>query len=323
MRGKIFFLSLISSATFAGTMGDTCSQLNITTACNLPNYMFSAEAVYLRPGFNITPKVSEQNGNATANKIITPGWGWGAYLEGAMYFEGASDLDLNMYIYDYITKSTATILVSNSTSAGTTGFFGTAYSNNKTVWIPINGEFGKTIDLPPRTKVRLHAGAQYLYLSSADNVNYVVPGFPDATYPQKSGIIDRFNAGGPRIGAQFSHDFNWLTGYINGAAALLIGVNNNDDTFVIPRFYTSNATKKVKINTTIMSPEVESKIGVRKGFTYQQNNFAFDIGYLWINYFNVLPNVNPVDTGSLSNIKANGSGINFNGLYFGLHWLGY
>lgn len=300
----IFVLPCIS---IAGTMGTTCTKENVTLPCASTAWSFSGEALYLKPAYNqsfgfladtaiASTGSGSQSIEVARSNDLQANWGWGYKLQAQYYLSTGNDLSINWYHFNnsgthtYTPGDTPTELGSRTYTLSPT-------------WNAVNLEFGQAVDFNQFKNMRLYFGVQFdeiktnLYdagISSNANVGY------EYNYM-------KYRGAGPRAGLNLAYDiYKGLAIYGDAAAAILGGENdlNYGETFGAQNFVTGSKFSIV--------PELEVKAGLKYDYAFDLNHVTFDIGYMFVDYFNSLV-VN--DDGDESNFALNG-------LYFGLKWRG-
>ncbi len=94
----------LSSASFAGTMGETCVKEGVTLPCESKAWDIGIQALYLQTGFNDLGGnyigAVQDEGETRTLVDATPDWGWGFNLEGSYHFDAGKDLILSWYHLD-------------------------------------------------------------------------------------------------------------------------------------------------------------------------------------------------------------------------------
>lgn len=286
-KTAVAVLALGSSTVFAGTMGTVpvCAPGNVSVPCEKNAWAFGVQALYLRHAsqeYVSSTTVNDPNlGTVKTYDEYNQKWGWGFKLEGAYHHGTGNDINLNWSHY-------------NKTSNGT-------ITNNAAIsiepkWDAVNLEFGQHVDFAETKNIRFHAGAQYVRINNT-LVNDVA-----------GTIAHKLDGFGPRLGADMAADLgNGLSVYGNGATSIMIGnskfsqvaLDNNGDITGV------NTGSKKQI-----TPAVEAKLGVKYNYAMAQGDVALDVGYMWVNYFNALEDLNSSYDFALS------------GPYVGLKWVG-
>lgn len=332
-KTAVAVLALSSGAVFAGTMGPVCSAVNVTVPCETTAWGVGARALYLQS--------SVTSGVAQASKTISaagqsvdfgqnPKWGWGFMIEGSYLFGTGNDININWYHINNGRSRTVTgsrtvsddIFASQfpSITAGTSTTITSAGASISPQWDAVNIEFGQHVDFGENTNIRFHGGFEYARLAAKTSLSLVgsrvtTTGGTPATFNTYTSNNPTYNGFGPRLGADMGYDWgNGLGVYANGAAGLLAGSGKYST------IHTDNTTaRSVTTSGSVMTvvPELEGKLGVNYTYAMAQGDLTLDVGWMWINYFNVARSqtVTPAAT-------VDAGDIGFQGLYFGLKWLG-
>ncbi|MCH9764288.1 MAG: hypothetical protein K0U24_08735 [Gammaproteobacteria bacterium] len=313
-------LALSSSAVFAGTMGPVCSAVNVTVPCESTAWDLGARALYLQPvysGGNYNFAAVNNNGSyAEYNKS----WGWGFMVEGSYHFETGSDANLNWYHYSKSDQNSFTVANAGGIgiASSSTGFTGTSKTDPS--WDAVNLEFGQHVDFGEKKDIRFHGGVQYARIANTVTHSMTTTGIltlPNGRNIQAGGTATHsrkpaYNGFGPRVGTDM--DYTWGNGlgiYANGAAALLAGTSKVSSTMTDSSggSFTQSASK------TTIAPELEAKLGLKYDYAVAQGDLTLDLGWMWVNYWNVTQTIAP------NTVPSEGD-FGVQGLYFGLKWLG-
>jgi len=314
-KTAVAVLALSSSAVFAGTMGPVCSAVNVTVPCESTAWDVGARALYLQPAYSGGDYGYAAINNNGRDVEYNKNWGWGFMVEGSYHFETGSDVNLNWYHFDKSSNKSYTI--ANAGGVGfarsAAGFTGTSKTNPK--WDAINLEFGQHVDFGEKKDIRFHGGVQYariandvtLAATGTFSVGQAAPFTGTATYNRKP----TYNGFGPRVGADM--DYAWGNGlgvYANGAASLLAGSSKATSTLTIPGTQLTRCASKPTI-----APELEAKLGLKYDYAVAQGDLTLDVGWMWVNYWNVTQTLAP-------SRQVSEGDFGVQGLYFGLKWLG-
>lgn len=123
-----------------------------------------------------------------------------------------------------------------------------------------------------------------------------------------------YNGLGPRFGVDLRHHWqNGLHVYGNIAAAVLAGTGKYSKTFT----YDVGTVKVQNASSTLVVPEIDTKVGVTYIHALQKGQVVLDIGWMLFDYWNVL---NTADVANISEVET----TNFaaQGPYFGIKWTG-
>jgi hypothetical protein len=312
-------LALSSSAVFAGTMGPVCSAVNVTVPCESTAWDVGARALYLQPAYAMGDygyaAINDNGRYVEYNKS----WGWGFMVEGSYHFETGSDANLNWYHYGNSDKKSYSVANAGGIGAvrSSTGFTGTSKTDPK--WDAVNLEFGQHVDFGEKKDIRFHGGVQYARIANDVTLGMTttgimthhgaaVQGGGTATYKRKP----TYNGFGPRVGADMGYAWgNGLGVYANGAAALLAGTSKVSSTLTD----TAGASFAQSASKATIAPELEAKLGLKYDYAVAQGDLTLDLGWMWVNYWNVTQSIAPGSTPREGNFGVQG-------LYFGLKWLG-
>ncbi|WP_133129310.1 Lpg1974 family pore-forming outer membrane protein [Legionella yabuuchiae] len=298
-------LQCANLAVFAGTMGTVCTPDNVTVPCEATAWDFGAEALYLRPSYSGEFAFTSDRAITSTRDIENPvqtKWNWGFKLEGSYHFNKGNDINLNWYSYD------ATYRYSVDFGNDPTNLR-SSFLTIKPTWNAINLELGQRVDFIDHKNIRLHGGAQFAQLKTTVNNILTINGLTTDEYRLN---YMRYNGVGPRLGVDLLYGLTKIDGlsvYGNGAAAMLAGNIKFDE-------YSAILNKSTTGKRFGVVPEMEMKLGVKYDYTNSKGVLSLDVGYMFLNYFDVLRSDN--------NTVIQGSDTNFalNGPYFGLKWLG-
>lgn len=311
----VFVLSLSCIDLFAGTMGSVCETKHVTTLCEDTFWDFGARALFLTPSFSggdyryagvehVTGRYEDFNQKR----------GWGFYLEGSYHYNTGSDVSLNLY---HFAKSMKKIFDSDI------DFFRgreveLGISNIKPQWDALNLEFGQYVNFGENKHVRFHGGLQYARITIDERLfGSNLSGLHDDlnfNFQRKS----LYNGFGGRVGSDMTYDLGHDIGiYSNFAAAILAGYDK-------ARFLFEDNTEipfKLSASKPAIVPEVEAKLGIKYDYGMAMGDLTFDLAWMWFNYFNatqVIPSNFIIRTAPPTIAGSFG----YQGLFFGLHWLG-
>lgn len=342
-KTAVAVLAFGSSAVFAGTMGPVCAPGNVTVPCAHTAWDFGVQALYLQPTFAGFSQVGAQvNANGAESYVSgNPSYNWGFKLEGSYHFNTGNDVNLNWYHLGSAGKSGSLRTPANGGTTGSATFydtFGGTWAPNGNVsisgnanWDAVNLEFGQHVDFGEFTNVRFHGGLEYARVNAKANMNGQAvannPNVPSATVASQSlTTTSSYNGVGPRLGADMSYDWNNGLGvYANGAMAMLVGTSSFtlNNTNGLPGTITPGATTSTanlafstKGSATTINPALEGKLGATYTYAMAQGDLSLDLGWMWVNYFNVLQ-----DKGrKAADITTSDFGVQ--GPFVGLKWLG-
>jgi len=321
---------LLSQSLYAGTMG--------AVAEVLPSWEFSALALYAKPsfggnglgystfgnyGYDNFGNLVEVNGARNQIHTVNPDWGWGFQLEGAYHYRPSLDVDLNWY---HLHTQNQAYLPSGTLYAGSAANLYAGLLRIEPRWDAVNLELGQQLDLIPDIMTRLHVGVEFARIKNTFTNHPRL--LPTANPVFITEDATRFNGFGPRLGFDLARPFlNGFGIYAKAAGMLLVGTGKQSvrGYYNLPSF-TSNpfpnpySTGNYVQSNTLVIPGFEGKLGLTYDLHIGQNHFGLNVGYLWVDYLNVL--VSQVGAGVVSSAISTSVAANYNvnGLYFGARW---
>jgi hypothetical protein len=309
-------LALSSSAVFAGTMGPVCSAVNVTVPCESTAWDVGARALYLQPAYSGAGYGYSAVNNNGRSVEYNKNWGWGFMIEGSYHFETGSDANLNWYHFSKSSNKSYTVEKSGGLGIldAATGFSGTSKTDPK--WDAVNLEFGQHVDYGEKKNIRFHGGVQYARIGN--DVTLAGTGTftrsPSGAFTGTNTFNRKptYNGFGPRVGADM--DYAWGNGlgvYVNGAASLLAGSSKVTSTYTD----TTGAQLIQSASKATIAPELEAKLGLKYDYAVAQGDLTLDVGWMWVNYWNVTQTTAPATVPSEGDFGVQG-------LYFGMKWLG-
>jgi hypothetical protein len=323
-KTAVAVLAFGSSAVFAGTMGPVCTPGNVTVPCERSAWDFAGQALYLDPAFGGNDFIGATNNGTNTSYINNNKWSWGFKLEGSYHFNTGNDIDLNWYHWNRSSTRTP--------GTGYVDFMGNTYSpgvsgTSKPHWDAVNLEVGQHVDFSQMSSARFHVGVEYARIASSLNVTSLgtLPaGSTTATQVISAATSSvTYNGFGPRGGVDLDYNFgNGLSVYGNTAGTLLAGSNKFNGSFTTQNgtSYTSGGS------TTTVVPELEAKLGAMYTYAMAQGDLSLDIGWMWVNYFNVQEFGGPIFAANSTTLPSGSmfSEANFSvqGPYIGLKWVG-
>ena len=336
-KTAVAVLALSSGAVFAGTMGPVCSAVNVTVPCESTAWELGAQALYLQTNVGgdtngLSRTITTAPGES-ATLGQNPRYGWGFMVEGAYHFSTGNDVNLNWYHiangYSKNAVGSRTVSVDNFLAnplprvAGDSTTYQTIGGTIDPQWDAVNLEMGQHVDFGENKSIRFHGGVEYARLTGNATIStsgvYTDPNAPipvtNAAFSNKVSTNPSYNGFGPRLGSDMTYDWgNGLGFYANGAAALLAGSSKTSTTFAN---LTNGTSVRVNSSATIVVPELEAKLGATYSYAMAQGDLTFDIGWMWVNYFN------PIRSQG-HNLNDNGETGNFGleGPFVGLKWMG-
>ncbi|MDF1758184.1 MAG: Lpg1974 family pore-forming outer membrane protein [Legionellaceae bacterium] len=333
-KTAVAVLALSSGAVFAGTMGPVCSAVNVTVPCESTAWDLGAKALYLQPNVGglssgSSKNISSGNGNSI-DLGKNPKWGWGFMIEGSYHFNTGNDINLNWYHVGTnrsggfngsrsVTVPTTLNVVSPRNDTFSTVTLNSSSSKVNPQWDAVNLEFGQHVDFGENKSIRFHGGVQYARLTSDNSTNatgsVITATNTTPSFNTRSTNNPSYNGFGPRLGADMGYDWgNGLGIYANGGAALLAGSSKYSST------KTNNLTGRsltTSGSTTTVVPELEAKLGATYSYAMAQGDVTLDIGWMWVNYFNVVRS-----QGSQVFDAPSSGDFGLQGPYIGLKWMG-
>lgn len=322
-KTAVAVLALSSSAVFAGTMGPVCSAVNVTVPCESTAWDVGARALYLQPVYSGGGYSYAAINNNNRYLDYNNTWGWGFMVEGSYHFETGSDANLNWYHFSRSANKSYT--VNNAGGLGNlVSVTNTTTGNISTdpKWDAVNLEFGQHVDFGEKKDIRFHGGVQYARIANTTTLSATLTGAITSVAGNAAGTYSvsyqrkpTYNGFGPRVGADMGYAWgNGLGVYANGAMALLAG---SSKVAISATDNQGNSLTQSASKSTI-APELEAKLGLSYDYAVAQGDLTLDLGWMWVNYWNVTQSVAGI--GPLSVAQEGGFGVQ--GLYFGLKWLG-
>lgn len=322
-KTAVAVLAFGSSAVFAGTMGPVCTPGSVTVPCPRTAWDFGAQALYLQPtSTDGVIGVVQNHAEQSESSLRRDPWSWGFQIEGSYHFNTGNDLNLNWYHLD-ASHNTVVALGGGQTFLEFIGDqrWGANSSvsiNGSRKWDAVNLEFGQHIDLGEFTNLRLHGGVEYARINQSitlngnlaggnlhvlDPVTHDLSEHPAGT-PQSITAHETYNGFGPRVGSDFGYGWNnGFAVYAKGAMAMLVG-NTKADRVSATAVHGVGSSS---YSATTVNPELEAKLGATYNYAMAQGDLGLDIGWMWVNYFNV---------------GVGGHDFGLQGPYIGLKWVG-
>lgn len=328
MAFTVFILG--NSALSAGTVGTmVCSPETVSLSCSHAAWNITAQALYLQTNFNQAFSYYPRGENGIFNDLGGQ-WGWGLYLGGTYHFNSANDVTLNWY---HLQGKTSHFKF-NPLGEFDPLRLRLALKNQ---WDAVNGELAQSINLHRDVRYRFHGGFQYAYIKntmdaklSIMSVGSILGG--ESAAEDIAGHLayaTEYNGLGPRTGI----DMDYILGrgfsmYIKAATALLIGTAKNQ----INGFSAQNTDATsfmssftaVRGSRTAIVPELEAKVGLNYFYPTARGDLTFDLGYMWINYFNPLANqyiIDNIENNQSITRENKATDLSLSGVYFGMKYL--
>lgn len=269
---------------------------------------FSAEALYLQPdldAINIRGRSLPSN-NTVHYENYNPSYNWGYQFIGTYHFTEKNDLSLNGLHFDKTYSKTFGHIIGNE--ATEINDLGSSIHPNLTI---INLEYGQTFN-PWTSHIRLFGGLQYVNFSTNEQSHVqIIAGSIDSRKNVKRG----YQGEGVRFGANLAQEFQYHLGVEGSAAmALLTGTQHSNISF------SPNSISTRLLSSTTVVPELEAKLGLTYTTVFQKNSLIWNVGWMWIHYFNgsLYDNYNlPLDI----SISQPSLSLSLQGLYFGFRYL--
>lgn len=270
-KAALLILSINSSFTTAGAMSDVCEGGNIRIPCESRAWQFGGAALYLQPSVANSGQPGSYVTTSPGHRHLlsfSQDWGWGYQLEAGYHFLKGNDLNLNWSHYNNASSNQVTAAIAPS---GVT--WGGLVKSSPT-WNAVNLEFGQRIDFDPSRNMRIHGGLGYAQVKTEVR-----------TTSSTMVVRDRnssYNGVGPRLGldANFLLTNNWNI-YAKGAGALFVGSKGFTDNLKF-------VSVVYDISDTTIVPEIEAKLGLQYDYAMDsKGHLIFDLGWMFINYFNV------------------------------------
>lgn len=333
-KTAVAVLAFGSSAVFAGTMGPVCTPGSVTIPCPRTAWDFGAQALYLQSTHtNADYFGSVVSGGGSENYLHVPNpWGWGFMIEGSYHFNTGNDLNLNWYHTDVGANQSFPIGAGQSfvdVWADNWAPGASVSTNVSNKWDAVNLEFGQHVNFGEFVNVRFHEGVEYVHIKNSQTFNGTVVSAPatgGTSIPQSINSYSTYNGFGPRVGADVGYGWNnGFSVYAKSAMSVLVGTNrftrnSSDPTFattagslVLPALSTSGTISTV-------NPELEAKLGASYSYAMAMGDLSVDIGWMWVNYFNVIQKSATPSSAGRGYIRSSDFGLQ--GPYVGLKWVG-
>ena len=312
-KTAVAVLALGSSAVFAGTMGPVCAPGNVTIPCEKTAWNVGAQALFLQPVYALEgnyPQVVINNGSgvSTANhaanyQTATTPYQWGFMVEGSYHFGMGNDVNVNWYRVHNTNSVTNPSADVNDGANGTKVFKSESATANPQ-WDQVDVEMGQHIDFGDMKSVRLHGGVEYARITTQYSTQ-------TNTLALDTNANSSYNGFGPRGGVDAVYQLgNGFSVYGKGAGSILVGPSSFSNSASVNSVNNASAFG----SSTLIVPELEAKLGLTYTYAMAQGDLSRDLGWMWVNYFNVL------STGTRG--ATNQSDFGVQGPFVGLKWLG-
>ncbi len=313
---------------------------NVTVPCEKKGWSFAADALYVQTNnvgavtSNVTGSVAvdpttgdfDPTGSAVNDSVgsLSPDWNWGFQLAAAYYFGTGNDVNINwthfVHGYDETTTASSGVLlgdyISDALATGVaTNQITTRVDND---FNSVNFEFGQLVHFGEHVDTRFHGGLQWAQIDESLTQTGVNTG---NTLANDTNVIDSdFDGIGPRFGADTAYNFgNGFSVFGNVAAGILVGSINTSQT----ETFTNAEGTVVGVGTSssdtgnTVVPEAEAKLGVRFTKALAQGDLSAEVGYMAVNYWDAQNITDYNDVGD-----SNEENFGYNGIFFGLKWMG-
>jgi hypothetical protein len=277
---SLIVLGFASSWVFAGTTA-------VTTPCQPTAWGFAVDALYLQP-------------TTTLQSIYPNPWAWGVYLDGFYHYGVSSDIDVNWTHFAPSSQETTNVLVTRSDPR----------------WDAVNLELGQLWQVTEHKHLRWHGGFEYARVDSTSTSTFAQRELDSVTY---NSYVSTYNGFGPRLGLDLYYGSDYgLAVYAKGATVLLAGTTQFNAYTLLDESngaFLSAQLQDASLITVV--PELEGRLGVVYDYVLPQGHLLFDLGWMWVNYFNAQSNFV-----SAANPEANATDFAVQGLSFGVKWRG-
>lgn len=325
-------IALSSSAVFAGTMGPVCKASNVTVPCEEKLWGVGGHALYVQPTSSaMQAQRNIQTSTANYTRGVNPTWAWGFQLETYYHYSAGKDFNLNWYHLRQSGSYTATPNSNlgtvvfpndsnqlNAVTTNTSEIVNTAYDSTSNAWDQVNVEFGQRVDFFEDAYARFHGGVEFARVSQGTNA--ISNGsYTNNSTAQTFNYADSYNAVfngfGPRVGADLNYSlFQDFKVYADGAVGLLAGTSKTS--------FGVGTKNKTALNYSVFNysngnvvPALDAKLGMTYDYKVYNGDLTIDAGWVWAQYVGSLA-VSGTTTG------VGYANMGFQGVYFGLKWLG-
>ena len=300
---------------YAGTMGPTCQKSIVETPCEERGFAIGGQALYLKPTSNIYEIPYSIYANGAVQYGVENAWAWGFQLEADYRFETGNDFNLNWYrLHTSYSQEHAPATVNWVYNTGTAVELNNA-STRASVnpeWDQVNIEFGQRFNYGDNKHFRFHAGAQYSRVANNSMWDVIdritIQAAPTITSRVLMNTSSSFNGFGPRVGVDAYYQTPWYLGvYAKAAMSMLAGTTKFN--------YVGEEVVGMNGSLSHVIPGLDAKLGLNYDYQLPQGVLTADIGWLWVNYINVL-----TYSFSAQNSPGTPSSFEVQGLYFGLKY---
>lgn len=303
----------LSSSVCAGGMGPVCLPGSVTVPCVENYWEFGAQALYLTSSFTTPnaftldglfagPRLVPNKSYAVAPPVLTsivdpfinPGnpWSWGYFLQGAYHFNTGNDITLSWLHYQAsVTDNWSTVvdirreLRTAPLPTLTTDFIFSGLNR----FDQVNIEMGQVANFDLGKQLRFFGGLQLAHIQADAETCFTFSGFVPVSPIIPGGFYNDSDFKG--IGAVVGIDyFYYLTQNLsltaNGSGSLLIGTNNYNAAVV------DSSSSIVLLgggsSDNYIVPTLQGSFGASYAIPTSQGLFHLQVGYLALNYFNVI-----------------------------------
>ena len=307
---------LYGGLAVAGSMGTVCVPGSVSVPCELNQWDFGIQALYLKPAYDSSLGYASSD---TVFQRVQPSWGWGYRLEGSYHFDTGSDIDLNWSHYD-VSDTLGTYsgryvqLIPGRSSSLLAANYGLSVDNR---YDQVNLVLGQQVNMGLRKHARFHAGLQYAKIRVDETSVYSITN-PSFLLITGGGVTDLtntdFNGVGPVLGIDYSYDLTPAFSITaNTAGSLLYGTSR----FNFATVYTNGlVVAPVYGSRKMVIPSLEAKLGANYAYALSHGELNLQGGYQVVNYFNALQGRPTLSSGLLA------SNFGLYGPYLGVKWLG-
>lgn len=311
-----------NSMALAGAMGPVCLPGNVTTPCVEDHWEFGVQALYLAAGFETQNAFNLNDILSPTTKRLSPlppfgvidpthrlnkSWNWGSLLEGAYHFNTGNDITINWLHYnnsvtdDWTTSrvldpSTSQLLAQAVIDVDTLFNF---YGVNR--FDEVNLEMGQLTNFGQSDKLRFYGGLQYAHVAvDADNFlnsTVMTQARVPPLAPAPSKLLFQISLGtfnnrdykgiGPVVGIDYAYYLTpKLSVTANSYGSILYGPSRIEAGVLDAAGTVLIAAVSNRLDT--MVPTLHGEFGLNYAYNMPQGQLNLQVGYLALNYFNVL-----------------------------------